>query len=435
MPRRAFHLAISDVNEAPTAVVLSNTVTSTPENGSDVKVADISITDDALGTNVLSLSGADATSFSIVDGAGGKELHFNGGANFEAKAGYDVVVNVNDASVGGNPDASQAFHLAITDVNEAPTAVVLSNAVTSTPENGSDVKVADISITDDALGTNVLSLSGADAASFSIVDGVGGKELHFNGGANFEAKAGYDVTVNVNDATVGGTPDASQAFHLAITDVVEADSDTSNDHDTDTATATTADWGETNGIDVKVGNGGDNTISGGNGGDTLYGAGGNDTLNGNNGVDTIYGQAGNDTLNGDNDGDTLYGGSGDDLLFGGGGGDQLWGGSGNDTFVFTAADDSSLNGPNAPDTIRDFHHGFDKIDVTAIDAYTANPNTAGDQAFTWGGTTATVHGVWYTEGGGNTTLHFDTNGTTGSDEMTIVLTGTGLGLTASDFLL
>ena len=67
------------------------------------------------------------------------------------------------------PDASQAFHLAITDVNEAPTAVVLSNTVTSTAENGGDVKVADIAITDDALGTNVLSLSGADAASFSIV--------------------------------------------------------------------------------------------------------------------------------------------------------------------------------------------------------------------------------------------------------------------------
>jgi len=237
----------------------------------------------------------------------------------------------------------------------------------------------------------------------------------------------------VNDVTVGGTPDASQSFHLGISDVVEADNDTSNDHDTDTATATTTDWGETMGVDVKVGNGLDNTISGGNGGDTLYGAGGNDTLNGNNGVDAIYGQVGNDTLNGDSSGDTLYGGSGDDFLIGGGGTDELWGGSGNDTFVFTDAGDSSSG---APDTIHDFHHGFDKIDVTGLDAYTANPNTAGDQAFAWGGTAATVHGVWYTEGGGNTTLHFDTNGSTvGSDEMTIILTGTSLGLTASDFLL
>ena len=47
-------------------------------------------------------------------------------------------------------------------------------------------------MTDDALGNNVLSLSGADAGSFTLVSGIGGKELWFNGGANFEAKAAYD---------------------------------------------------------------------------------------------------------------------------------------------------------------------------------------------------------------------------------------------------
>ena len=68
--------------------------------------------------------------------------------------------------------------------------MVLSNQVTSTAENGGNIKVADITVTDDALGSNSLSLSGADAASFAIVNGSGGPELHFIGGANFEAKAG-----------------------------------------------------------------------------------------------------------------------------------------------------------------------------------------------------------------------------------------------------
>ena len=167
------------------------------------------------------------------------------------------------------------------------------------------------------------------------------------------------------------------------------------------------------------------TDVGGNGGDTLYGTGGNDTLNGNSGVDTVYGKAGNDTLIGGGAGDTLYGGSGDDVLIGGAGTDELWGGRGNDTFVFTDVSESSSG---APDTIHDFRHGFDKIDVTSINS---GDGGAGDFAF--GGTVATAHGVWYTEGGGNTTLHFDTNGSTGSDEMTIILTGIGLGLTASDF--
>ena len=136
-------VTITGTNDAPTAVVLSNQLTSTPENGAALKVADIAVTDedDALGANVLSLSGADAGWFSIQNG---NELWFSGGANFEAKPSYALTVAVNDASVGGNPDAVQTFHLAISDVNEAPTAVVLSNKLTSTPENGGDVKVADI---------------------------------------------------------------------------------------------------------------------------------------------------------------------------------------------------------------------------------------------------------------------------------------------------
>ena len=48
--------------------------------------------------------------------------------------------------------------------NQAPTAVALANATTSLDENTStaaDVKVADIVVTDDGLGTNNLGLTGA----------------------------------------------------------------------------------------------------------------------------------------------------------------------------------------------------------------------------------------------------------------------------------
>ena len=44
------------------------------------------------------------------------------------------------------------------------------------------LKVADIVITDDALGTNTLSLSGADAALFQIV----GTELFLIAGASLD---------------------------------------------------------------------------------------------------------------------------------------------------------------------------------------------------------------------------------------------------------
>jgi VCBS repeat-containing protein len=407
---------VANVNDAPTAVVLSNTVTSTPENGGSIKVADIAVTDVDSGANVLSLSGTDALSFTILGGA----LYFNGGANFEAKTSYDVTVDVNDGTVGGNPDASQSFHLNITNVNEAPTAVVFSNTVTSTPENGGSIKVADIAVTDDALGTNVLSLSGADASSFAITGGA----LYFNGGANYESKASYDVTVNVNDATVGVNPDASQPFHLNITDVVESDSNTINDYDLFDVN------GNAQVTSSSSGNG--HTFTGSSSGETIVATDdpvNGDTVNAQGGDDTVYGRGGDDDLKGQNANDTIYGGSGNDTIIGGGGADHLWGGSGNDTFEFTAASDSSSG---APDTIHDFHHGFDRINVTQI-----NSGDGGVGDFAFGGTVATAHGVWYTEDlvDNNTTLHFDTNGSTGTDEMRIVLTGTGLGLTASDFLL
>jgi 3-phytase len=60
----------------------------------------------------------------------------------------------------------------LTDVNEAPTAVALANATASILENtptATHIKVADINVTDDTLGNNILGLTGADAASFEIV--------------------------------------------------------------------------------------------------------------------------------------------------------------------------------------------------------------------------------------------------------------------------
>ena len=82
-----------------------------------------------------------------------------------------VTVEVDDTSVGGAPDVSADFTLGITDVNEAPTGVSFSNTTPSLAENtdvSAGIKVADIDVTDDALGTNDLDLTGADANAFQI---------------------------------------------------------------------------------------------------------------------------------------------------------------------------------------------------------------------------------------------------------------------------
>ena len=224
---QAVAITVTNVNEAPTAVTLTNQQTAIAENTSTatrIKVADIAITDDALGTNNLSVSGTDATdaSFFEID-ATGLYVKANTVLNYEAKTSYNVTVNVDDSTVGSTPDATTNFTLNVTNVNEAPTAVSLNNQVTAIAENTSTtnrIKVADVAIADDALGTNNLSVSGTDASFFEISGNI--LYLKANTALNFEAKTSYSVNVNVDDSTVGNTPDATTNFILTVTDVNEA---------------------------------------------------------------------------------------------------------------------------------------------------------------------------------------------------------------------
>ena len=130
--------------------------------------------------------------------------------------GFLYVVNENG---GGDANHPELWVYAHSDApNLAPTAVVLNNAVTSIPENTSTaapVKLADIVVTDDGLGTNNLTVTGADAGSFQII----GTGLYLKAGTplSSSAKPSYSVTVNVDDPAVGSTPDASTNFTLTIT--------------------------------------------------------------------------------------------------------------------------------------------------------------------------------------------------------------------------
>ncbi|RUX67103.1 MULTISPECIES: VCBS domain-containing protein, partial [unclassified Mesorhizobium] len=175
------------------------------------------------------------------------------------------------------------------------------------------------------------------------------------------------------------------------------------------------------------------TGSNGNSSDNLSSpVGGDDILYGNGGADQIFGLAGNDTLLGQGANDTLSGGDGNDRLVGGAGADTLSGGLGADTFYYGSAVADSAPGAGSFDTITDFVHGVDKIDLSSIDASGA----AGDQAFLFGGqnVNTVASSITWSESGGNTIVRADVTGNTGAD-FQITLTGTGLGLTASDFVL
>lgn len=146
--------------------------------------------------------------------------------------------------------------------------------------------------------------------------------------------------------------------------------------------------------------------------------------------DVLFGLGGNDFMFGGTGSDQLLGQAGTDRLTGGAGSDILTGGSDADTFVFTTTSTTDV------DTITDFNQGGadNVIDLTAIDA---NSQAAGDQAFAWGGTSATAFGVWYTSSANGVTVYADTDGNLSTQELAIVLDGiTSLsGVNNVDFLL
>jgi Ca2+-binding RTX toxin-like protein len=384
---------------------------------------------------------------------------------------YQVEVSAFD----GVNTTAKMITASITDVNETPAGVALTNTTVSVLENtstASHIKVADITITDDALGTNTLALTGTDATFFEIV----GTELFLKTGTvlDFESKASYAVAVTVDDTTVGATPDAtSTTYSLAIANVSGVTINGTSGNNTINATTTVA------GQPLPTNE--EDTIHGGAGKDTINALGGNDLIDGGAGADTMFGGTGNDTYVVDNSGDVvnetggngsdlvqssitfslsdatqaigaienltltgiakingtgnalaneIIGNSGNNILNGLGGADILTGGQGSDKFVFTALAHST---PSASDLITDFITGSDIFDFSTIDA---NASKGGNQAFAFGGQNANVvaNSVTWVESNGNTIVQADANGDTTAD-FQIVLLGTNLHLHATDFIL
>ncbi|MEJ7593342.1 MAG: cadherin domain-containing protein [Planctomycetaceae bacterium] len=220
-------LMLNDGNDIPN-VSLSGITDSLPENTStaqSLKVANIVIADDVLGTNVPGLTGADASSFVIVSNAGVYELHIKAGTilNFEVQQSYSVTVAVDDAMVGGSPDDTVSYTLNLTDVNDPPTLSIFGPfALISEDVNtsaGYHVLYFGVNDEDPATSNNVLSLSGTDAGKLEIV----GTELRIKPGVilDYETATTLSFTLSVDDPGIGlpGVVEFSSQLTISILDV------------------------------------------------------------------------------------------------------------------------------------------------------------------------------------------------------------------------
>ena len=203
-------------NTAPTNITLSAT-TVNENNTAGAAIVDITATDVNIGeaftyTLVSGTGDTDNASFTI----NGSSLRAVNSFDFETRTTYSLRLRVTDK---GGLSFEKEFVITVANVNEAPTALALSNA--SVLENA-------------ASGTTVGTLAGTDADAgdthtYTLVSGTGstdnasftitGTTLSTAAVFNFEAKNSYAVRVRVTDA---GGLSFERAFTISVTDVNEA---------------------------------------------------------------------------------------------------------------------------------------------------------------------------------------------------------------------
>ncbi|WP_246171468.1 Ig-like domain-containing protein [Sphingobium limneticum] len=257
--------------------------------------------------------------------------------NYEALSSYAIVAKVTDT---GGLSTQHGFTIAVTDVNEAPTAANDRIAVNedATSQNLWSTLLANDS--DPDIG-QTLKISAVDTSKTlgSVIFDAATQQLRY--------VADHDSF----DALATGAKQ-TDSFTYTVTDGQGL---------TSTATVEVSVTGIADGIvrtgtifsDTLNGTAGEDKLSGGLGNDTLNGLDGHDILDGGIGNDKLYGGAGNDVLFGSLGNDMLNGGDGNDILFGGLGDDVLTGGKGMDVFHFGRLDGN--------DKITDFDVTQDSI--------------------------------------------------------------------------
>ncbi|MGA7964815.1 MAG: cadherin domain-containing protein, partial [Gammaproteobacteria bacterium] len=180
-----------------------------------------------------------------------------GALDFEAAALHQVIVRATDSA---NNTFDKTFTIDVTDVNEAPTDIALSNG--SVAENSANgVVVGALSAVDADAG---------DTASFTLLNDAGGlfalngSDVVVAGPLDYETATSHQITVRATDS--GGLT-VDKVLTIDVTDVA--------------------------GLTV-VGDAGNNVLTGSPENDTIQALGGNDVLQGLAGDDTLDGGAGFD---------------------------------------------------------------------------------------------------------------------------------------------
>jgi gliding motility-associated-like protein len=193
---KSFTIIITDINDAPTDVVLSATAVNENVAVNTVVGALTSTDADAGSTFTYTLVSGTGSTDNAAFNISGNSLRLSVSPDFETKSSYSVRVRTTDA---GGLFFEKSFTIAVSDINDAPTDVVLS--ATAVNENVAiNTVVGALSSTDaDAASTFTYTLVSGTGSTDNAAFNISGNNLRLSVSPDFETKSSYSIRVRTTD--------------------------------------------------------------------------------------------------------------------------------------------------------------------------------------------------------------------------------------------
>ncbi len=231
-PNATYYIRAYAINSA--GITYSNEVTfSTADNNASTNIV---LSNAAIQENqasntvigVLSTSDPDAGdthTYSLVSGTGSTDNNsFNINSNqlrssnifdFETKNSYSI--RVRSTNLGTNDAIEQAFTISVTDLNEAPTNITLSNSTIAENQPSNTIVGTLTSSDPDAGDTHTYNLVSGTGSTDNSNFNISGTSLRSSAVFDFEAKNSYSIRIRSTD---GNGENYEKSFTITITDVL-----------------------------------------------------------------------------------------------------------------------------------------------------------------------------------------------------------------------
>ena len=206
-----FTLKVTNENDAPTAITLSNyAIDENEETGTVIGILNSIDEDDLLMNGVYTYTLGDTyeDTFQIV----GDTLKTKLSLNYEEKLSYTIPITTED---GHNGVYSDSLIIRVLNINDAPTAITLSNdTINENVSIGSTIGTLH-TVDEDENENHHYVLSGVDSSSFRI---AGNNRLATNDLFDYEKDSSYTLSITTQDH---GNSRLTESFTITVNNVNE----------------------------------------------------------------------------------------------------------------------------------------------------------------------------------------------------------------------